>query len=27
VGRLAEGARSHRPDMVDALISFASGTR
>ena len=26
-GRLAEGARSYRPDMVDALISFASGTR
>jgi len=27
VGRLARGARSHRPDMVDALTSFASGTR
>jgi AI-2 transport protein TqsA len=27
VGRLAEGARRHRPDMVDALTSFASGTR
>ena len=27
VGRLAEGARAHRPQLVDALSSFAHGTR
>ncbi|WP_322938255.1 AI-2E family transporter [Nocardioides bizhenqiangii] len=27
VSRLASGAREHRPDMVDALASFAHGTR
>jgi AI-2 transport protein TqsA len=26
VARLADGARAHRPEMVDALISFARGT-